>query len=125
MDWTKPTTQLLGRFQPWHKGHTELFKRAIQKTGQVVILLRNQDGSENNPFDFNQRSQQIILALMKAKYYEGEHFTIIPVPNITHVTYGRDVGYKIEKEVLDSEVEAISSTSIREEQQYRMSLIDD
>ena len=114
MDWSKPTTQMLGRFQPWHQGHTELFKRAIQKTGQVVILLRNQDGSENDPFDFNQRSQQIILALIKAKYYEGEHFTIIPVPNITHITYGRDVGYTIEEEKFEKDVEEISSTKLRQ-----------
>ena len=26
-DWKKPTTQMLGRWHPWHDGHTELFKR--------------------------------------------------------------------------------------------------
>ena len=36
-DWKKPTVQLLGRWQPWHDGHQELFKRALKKTGQVVI----------------------------------------------------------------------------------------
>ena len=38
-DWKKPTVQMLGRWQPWHDGHTELFKRALQKTGQVCICL--------------------------------------------------------------------------------------
>ena len=33
----KPTTQMLGRWQPWHPGHTELFKRALAETGQVCI----------------------------------------------------------------------------------------
>ena len=28
-DWKKPTVQMLGRWQPWHDGHTELFKRAL------------------------------------------------------------------------------------------------
>ena len=28
---------MLGRWQPWHAGHTELFKRAIAETGQVCI----------------------------------------------------------------------------------------
>ena len=37
----KPTVQLLGRWQPWHEGHTALFKKAFDKTGQVVILIRN------------------------------------------------------------------------------------
>ena len=30
-DWKKPTVQMLGRWQPWHTGHQELFKRAIEK----------------------------------------------------------------------------------------------
>ena len=41
MDRRKPTTQMLGRFQPWHGGHTELFKRAHAKTGQVAIMVRD------------------------------------------------------------------------------------
>ena len=32
----KPTTQMLGRWQSWHDGHTELFKRALAETGQVM-----------------------------------------------------------------------------------------
>ena len=37
-DSQKPTTQMLGRWQPWHDGHTELFKRALAETGQVAIM---------------------------------------------------------------------------------------
>ena len=40
-DWKKPTVQMLGRWQPWHDGHTALFERAIAKTGQVAILVRD------------------------------------------------------------------------------------
>ena len=39
-NWSKPTVQLLGRYQPWHPGHRALFVRALEKTGQVVIMLR-------------------------------------------------------------------------------------
>ena len=39
-DQFKPTTQMLGRWQPWHPGHTELFKRALAETGQVCIQIR-------------------------------------------------------------------------------------
>lgn len=113
MDWTRPTTQLLGRFQPWHQGHTELFKRAISKTGQVVILLREQDGSEKNPYTFEERSRYCIEALEKEGYKYDKDFTVIRVPNISHITYGRDVGYKIEQESLDKEIESISATEIR------------
>ena len=40
-DWKKPTVQMLGRWQPWHMGHQELFKRCIKKTGQVIIQVRD------------------------------------------------------------------------------------
>jgi hypothetical protein len=35
------------------------------------------------------------------------------VPNITNITYGRDVGYKIEQEVFDDSIHSISATNIR------------
>ena len=121
MDWSKPTTQLLGRFQPWHQGHTELFKRALSKTGQVVILLREQDGTDSNPFTVEQRVNFIKEALSA---YAGK-FEVVPVPNITHITYGRDVGYTIEQEHLDKETESISATDIRKKYQASMGMRND
>ena len=35
------------------------------------------------------------------------------VPNITNICYGRKVGYKIEKIVLDEKTQKISATNIR------------
>ena len=43
-DWKKATVQLLGRWQPWHGGHQELFKRCVAKTGQVIIQVRDVQG---------------------------------------------------------------------------------
>ena len=44
-DWKKPTVQMLGRWQPWHDGHQELFKRCVSKTGQVIIQVRDVQGA--------------------------------------------------------------------------------
>ena len=44
-DWKKPTVQMLGRWQPWHDGHQELFKRCVAKTGQVIIQVRDVQGA--------------------------------------------------------------------------------
>ena len=44
-DSKKPTVQMLGRWQPWHDGHTELFKRAHAITGQVIIMVRDVEGT--------------------------------------------------------------------------------
>ena len=49
------------------------------------------------------------------KDYDMETFEILEVPNIVNITYGRDVGYKIEQESLDADIEAIRATKIRDE----------
>jgi adenylylsulfate kinase len=38
---------------------------------------------------------------------------VVPVPNITHVFYGRDVGYAVERINLHEATEAISATQVR------------
>ena len=48
----KPTAQMLGRWQPFHDGHYTLFKEIIKKTGQVCIQIRDVQGVDDNPFDF-------------------------------------------------------------------------
>ena len=110
-----PTTQLLGRFQPWHEGHFALFLRAYEKTGQVCIMVRDVKADANNPFDFVFVKNRIIEELGKKGFHHHEHFVVMLVPNITHITYGRDVGYKIEQEVFDDATHAISATKIRKE----------
>ena len=48
----KPTAQMLGRWQPFHDGHYTLFKEIVKKTGQVCIQIRDVQGVDDNPFDF-------------------------------------------------------------------------
>ena len=100
---------MLGRFQPWHEGHQALFKRAHAKTGQVIVMVRN-----TNEFMTTKQVIENIYENLK-KDYDMETFEILEVPNIVNITYGRDVGYKIEQERLDADIEAISATKIRDE----------
>ena len=116
-NWKKPTVQMLGRWQPWHDGHTELFKRALQQTGQVCIMYRDvagvdagKAGQEDNPFDFEEVKSNITKRL-ETKF--KNRFKIVLVPNITNICYGRGVGYKIEEIVLSEEMQKISATKIR------------
>ena len=115
----KPTVLLLGRWQPWHDGHLALFERALAKTGQVVIQVRDVkdssggDDQDDNPFSFKEISEDISNKLEKLGYRINEDFIIQFVPNITNITYGRGVGYKIEKESFNSDIESISATKIR------------
>jgi adenylylsulfate kinase len=110
-DWQKETVQMLGRWQPWHAGHRALFERAIAKTGQVVIQIRNcQAWQGSNPFAIEQVKNYIRKDLDPV--YQGQ-YEIQVVPNIVNITYGRDVGYKIEQEIFDNKTHAISATAIR------------
>ena len=112
-DWKKPTVQMLGRWQPWHDGHTALFERAIAKTGQVAILVRDVQGVDDNPFDFTKVTVGIRNKLDKHNYEMGKDYIVMKVPNITNITYGRDVGYTIEQESFDESITSISATEIR------------
>lgn len=112
-DWKKETVQMLGRWQPWHAGHRALFERAIAKTGQVCIMIRDCQGWQgSNPFAVDQVKNLIRRDL--DPLYQGQ-YEIILVPNIVNITYGRDVGYKIEQETFDDAIHAISATKIRRE----------
>ena len=111
MDYSKPTAQMLGRWQPFHDGHLALFKEILKKTGQVQIMVRTMPKSNNNPFEFKNIKKRIEE---KLKDYVGK-FEVTKVANITNICYGRDVGYKIEEIVLPKEIQEISATKIRKE----------
>ena len=107
----KATAQMLGRFQPFHEGHYALFEEIIKKTGQVCIEVRDVQGVADNPFNFETIKKEIEEKL-NPKY--KNRFKVILVPNITNISYGRGVGYKIEEVVLPEKIQQISATKIRE-----------
>jgi ATP sulfurylase len=119
-DWKKPTVQMLGRWQPWHQGHQELFKRCVAKTGQVIIQVRDVQGSsggvgqEDNPFDWETVCKNIEEGLSRDGFKKGVDYEIMLVPNIVNITYGRGVGYVFEEEVFEDSITNISATKIRE-----------
>ena len=119
-DWKKPTVQMLGRWQPWHQGHQELFKRCVSKTGQVIIQVRDVQGAsggsgqEDNPFDWETVFKNIEEGLSKDGFKKGIDYEIMLVPNIVNISYGRGVGYVFEEEVFEDSITSISATKIRE-----------
>ena len=107
-----PTGLMIGRFQPFHDGHKKLIAEAIKRVGQACIAIRDTQGTDDkNPFSYEEVEQNIRKGMLE---YEGK-YTIIRVPNITNIFYGRDVGYKIEQIVLDESTQNISATKIRNE----------
>lgn len=118
-DYKKPTVLMLGRWQPWHRGHQELFKRCIKKTGQVIIQVRDVaghsggKGQNDNPFSWEEVCKDIERGLGEDGYIRGKQYEITLVPNIVNISYGRGVGYLIEEEKFDDEISSISATKIR------------
>jgi tRNA uridine 5-carbamoylmethylation protein Kti12 len=109
-DWTKPTTLMLGRYQPWHEGHHALYAEAGKRTDQVLLGVRNTyKTSEKDPLNFNEVKHYIKQdsAMVDA--------LVLKLPNITNIVYGRDVGYKIEQIELSANIQAISATQKRKE----------
>jgi adenylylsulfate kinase len=107
-DWKAPTTLMLGRYQPWHEGHHALLEKAYERTAQVVIGVRDTQGtSEKDPLHYQEVASRI-RAEERASF-------VVKVPNITNIVYGRDVGYKIEQIDLGADIHAISATQKRKE----------
>ena len=106
----KPTVQMLGRWQPFHDGHYALFEEIVKITGQVCIQIRDVQGVDDNPFDF-ETVKKNIEKILNLKY--KNRFKIMLVPNITNISYGREVGYKIEEIELPEKIQKISATKIR------------
>lgn len=119
MNFNRPTSQMLGRFQPWHRGHTELFKRMHAETGQVAIMIRDMPIDDDNPLLYSEVMENILEALEEEGFTKAEDYVIMIVPNITNIGYGRDVGYSITQYDLGEEIHKISATEIRNANKHR------
>jgi adenylylsulfate kinase len=109
-DTKRPTALFVGRYQPFHNGHRALIVEGLRRVGQVCIAVRDTAGTDgSNPFDFEYVRARIEHALRE---FEGR-FLVVPLPNVTHVFYGRDVGYAVERIDLDLSLQAISASDVR------------
>ena len=106
----KKTSLLIGRFQPFHEGHYQLFLNGLKKTGQVAILVMDSyNMNKKNPFKFKDVKTRINKRL---KTYKNQ-YKVIKIPVTREVIYGRKVGYKIRKISLTKKIQSISATKIR------------
>lgn len=106
----QPTALFIGRYQPFHAGHQRLIEEGLRRVGQVCIAVRDTHGiDEKNPLPFFAVKQRIETALSA----HAGRFVVVPLPNITNVFYGRDVGYAVERIELDATTETISATKLR------------
>ena len=103
----------IGRWQPLHEGHKQLFRQVINEGGRVCVAIREVEVDEKNPFT----PHQIMLNLyeqMKPEVESGK-LKIITIPDICSVEFGRGVGYDIIEHIPPQEIADISATKIREQ----------
>jgi nicotinamide mononucleotide adenylyltransferase len=101
----------IGRWQPLHTGHKELFKQVIDKGGRVCIAIREVEINENNPFTASEIKANI-LNEMKTEVEAGT-VSVITIPDINSVNFGRGVGYDIVEYIPPKDIAEISATKIR------------
>ena len=109
-DWKRPTALFVGRYQPFHAGHRALIEEGLRRIGQACVAVRDTAGTDSkNPFNYEYVRARIEHGL---RSQEGR-FTVVPLPNVTHVFYGRDVGYAVERIDVDAQFQTISGTEQR------------
>ena len=103
----------IGRWQPLHMGHKELFRQVINEGGKVCVAIRDGEVSEKNPFS----PLQVMTNIFDEMQDEVEAGTlkVIIIPDICSVEFGRGVGYDIIEHIPPTEVAEISATKIREQ----------
>jgi cytidyltransferase-like protein len=100
----------VGRWQPLHLGHQELFKRAMDEGKNVLICIRDIQPDEKNPFTAEQVRENI-----SNFYSEEERVKVMVIPDICSIEFGRGVGYDIIEHIPPTEIGDISATKIREQ----------
>lgn len=103
----------VGRWQPLHKGHQELFKQAMDEGKNVLICIRDGKPNEKNPFTPQEVKHNI------EEHYADEislgKVKVMVIPDICSIEFGRGVGYDIIEHIPPTEIGEISATKIRKE----------
>jgi cytidyltransferase-like protein len=97
----------VGRFQPLHNGHIALFRQKLDAGIPLLIMVRDLQPDERNPFTTEQ------TVAMLNKVFEGEKVTVMVIPDIESVNWGRGVGYELNEFVPPADLGAVSATAIR------------
>ncbi|MEK6828600.1 MAG: adenylyltransferase/cytidyltransferase family protein [Nanoarchaeota archaeon] len=100
----------IGRFQPYHNGHIELIKQKLNQGIPVLIMVRDIEPDEKNPFT----TEQTFKMIKKYHQFHFDDVEVMIIPDIESVNYGRGVGYEINEFIPPDNVASISATKIRE-----------
>lgn len=105
---TEPHLTFIGRWSPLHRGHIAIIQKVRRKQPglPVLILVRDRKHEPFSPF---------LRAAYIRSWMEKEHIrgSIMIIPDIEGIYWGRDVGYKTEYVDVEEDMKRISGTTIR------------
>jgi cytidyltransferase-like protein len=99
----------IGRYQPYHYGHINLIQQKLDVGIPALIMVRDIEPDEKNPFT----TQQTVDMIEKYHQSKGDDVKVMIIPDIESVNYGRGVGYEINEFTPTEEIGFISATKIR------------
>jgi nicotinamide mononucleotide adenylyltransferase len=109
----KQYSMFIGRWQPWHDGHRWLIDQRLNQGKNVLILIRDIEPDDKNPFTAQQVYENILLKL--SDLIIDQRVKVMVIPDIESVNFGRGVGYDVIEHIPPQEVSNISATKIREQ----------
>jgi len=103
-----PHMAFVGRWCPLHRGHTWIIEQKLKENPEKPILVLVRD-TEFDEFKAADRAF-LVKTWMEANSING---TIVIIPDIEGVYYGRGVGYNVDEIKPPKGIKAISATDIR------------
>jgi cytidyltransferase-like protein len=103
----------IGRWQPLHLGHKEMFQQAINEGKNLLICIREGEVNEKNPYTAEQVKE--VIEMEYALFVSNGMVKVMVIPDICSVEFGRGVGYDIIEHVPPTKVAEVSATKIREQ----------
>jgi len=76
------TALVVGRFQPFHKGHLHLIKEALKHADKLVIGIGSSNiKNQDNPFSFEERKEMVEEVLQSENLWDKVQL-IIPLADV-------------------------------------------
>ena len=99
----------IGRYQPYHLGHTTLVEQKLNNNIPCIIMVRDIEPDDKNPFT----TEQTINMIQTYHNSKNHDVIVMAIPDIESVNYGRGVGYEINEFIPTEDIANISATKIR------------
>ena len=107
-DSKKPHMAFIGRWCPLHRGHTWIIEQKLKEVSLPILVLVRDTNFDQFPAEIR---AELVRLWMEDQKIKG---TIIIIPDINGVYYGRGVGYNVTEIEPPEDIKTISATKIRE-----------